>query len=48
MYILYYFVIYEADFKRFAKNKMKQMYKEAAIYSSSAGDYIFELLSGTE
>ncbi len=38
----------QADFKRFAKNKMKQMYKEAAVYSSSAGDYIFELLSGTE
>jgi len=38
----------EAVFKSFAKNKMKQLYKEAATYSTSAGDYIFELLSGTE
>ncbi len=38
----------EADFKRIAKNKVKQIYKDAATYSSSAGDYIFELLSGTE
>ncbi len=37
-----------AGFKRIAKNKIKQMHSDAATYSNSAGDYVFELLSGTE
>lgn len=38
----------DAAFKRIARNKVKQLHNDASAYSSSTGDYVFELLSGTE
>lgn len=37
-----------AEFYRIAKSKVGKLIKDSSIYSSSTGNYIFELLSGNE